>query len=331
MKKILFLFPLAVLLAAGCNSSQQTYNQPPIVQNTNPAQTSVPTPSPAPTSTPTSSDWHTYTNSKFGFQLTFTDQWKGYKVQEHINNPVAGDYSIASYGFLMPTPDKELGRFDNGYYNMFSLFVFSKDGWQKEINEDGPKPSLLKESQDYIFALSPSQGYGNDQKLEALSRVMGTVIDSFTLLNSQLSWKTYTNKTYGFIVQIPTDYIVEDSSDQINIMPQSFQKNRRGAMLQISPVNVGRESVFDKGNENLVSCKIIDTTLGGKNTKLCTAKSIYGYSYYSRVTDLTGTKWGKDNEISFSLNLEGEIQSQQELDSILGSYNKIISSLKFNN
>jgi hypothetical protein len=54
MKKLLFAFPIVALLAAGCNSSQQVYDQAPVVQNTNPTPTITPTPttSPSPTSTP---------------------------------------------------------------------------------------------------------------------------------------------------------------------------------------------------------------------------------------------------------------------------------------
>ena len=51
MKKIFLVLSLVALLAAGCNSSQQATNQPPVqkpvVQNTNP----VPTPTPVPTTT----------------------------------------------------------------------------------------------------------------------------------------------------------------------------------------------------------------------------------------------------------------------------------------
>lgn len=148
-------------------------------------------------------DWKIYKNNEFGFQLTFTDQWKGYKVKEYAPGAMASyePNAIAAFTFLMPTTDKELGRLDNGYYNMFSIIVFSKSGWQKETSQDGPKAYLLRENNSYVFAETFPQGYGNDQKLEALSHAMGTVIDSFALLNPQLGWKTYKNDTYGFEFQ----------------------------------------------------------------------------------------------------------------------------------
>lgn len=51
MKKLLFMFPIAALLAAGCASPEQSTIQPPVVKNTNPAPSPapVPTPTPAPT------------------------------------------------------------------------------------------------------------------------------------------------------------------------------------------------------------------------------------------------------------------------------------------
>jgi hypothetical protein len=51
-KKLLFMLPLVALLAAGCSSSQQASNQPPvqtpIVQNTNPIPPTVSAPAPSP-------------------------------------------------------------------------------------------------------------------------------------------------------------------------------------------------------------------------------------------------------------------------------------------
>jgi|GEM_PF-2258312 hypothetical protein len=56
MKKILFLFPIAAFLAAGCNAQQVSTLTPvqiPVTQNANQSPPSLtPTPSPIPTSTP---------------------------------------------------------------------------------------------------------------------------------------------------------------------------------------------------------------------------------------------------------------------------------------
>ena len=77
MKKLLLVFPIVALLAAGCNSSQQAAItspiQTPITQNTNPA----PTPSPTPTSSNSTtqvdqtSNWKTYTNTKYFIVLKY--------------------------------------------------------------------------------------------------------------------------------------------------------------------------------------------------------------------------------------------------------------------
>lgn len=83
MKKLLFAFPIVALLAAGCNSSQQTTEQNPPAQQTQTEQTQQqtaqnPAPSPTPTPTPSQSDiaaWKTYTSVKYGYQFKYPTNW----------------------------------------------------------------------------------------------------------------------------------------------------------------------------------------------------------------------------------------------------------------
>ena len=86
MKKLLFVFPIVALLAAGCNSAQQAsvQTQTPTTQNTNPVpspvpavqQTPAPTPNPTPNQAQQSSnpqDWKTFTQSftSYNFKMSF--------------------------------------------------------------------------------------------------------------------------------------------------------------------------------------------------------------------------------------------------------------------
>jgi len=67
MKKLLLILPIIALLAASCASSKQTYSQAPINANTNPAPALATTPA---------SDWKTYSNKQYGFEIKFPSDWQ---------------------------------------------------------------------------------------------------------------------------------------------------------------------------------------------------------------------------------------------------------------
>ncbi len=92
MKKLLFVFPIVALLAAGCNSSQQVYNQ-------QPNSTTTPTPQPTQQATQqqaTQNDWATYQNQ--GLDISF-DLPKNFQVyQTDANNlRIDSDYYDAKH------------------------------------------------------------------------------------------------------------------------------------------------------------------------------------------------------------------------------------------
>lgn len=59
------------------------------------------TPALTPTPKPETTSWKTYTNSRFGFQLTLTDAWKNYKVfssegSQGVGAPTYLDFSLST-------------------------------------------------------------------------------------------------------------------------------------------------------------------------------------------------------------------------------------------
>jgi len=97
MKKLLFIFPIVALLAAGCNSSQQVSNQPPVqtsvVQNTNPTQNPTSTPA---TNTSTGGTY-SYTLGTYPYASSITPPKINFSFQYpsgygYNNVPPTGDF-----------------------------------------------------------------------------------------------------------------------------------------------------------------------------------------------------------------------------------------------
>jgi len=80
------------------------------------------------------SDWHIYRNSKYGFELTFSDVWRGYQAKEAI--PING--SEAKIDFVLD--DKVL----------MSILVYKTEVWDDSAKGKVPATELGR-SGDYTF------------------------------------------------------------------------------------------------------------------------------------------------------------------------------------
>lgn len=85
MKKLFFAVPIIALLATGCNSSQQVYNQhvvqTPIAQNTTPTDTSTSTVAPKIDAT---QNWLSYTSHRLGLSFKYPAAW-GKPIESYRN------------------------------------------------------------------------------------------------------------------------------------------------------------------------------------------------------------------------------------------------------
>ncbi len=180
MKKLLFVLPVVLLLAAGCNSNQPVVENQPIntqtQQTTPPAntQTQQTTP-PAQTTIPTIAAWRIYTNNDFNFQLTFPTTWQGYMVVKRAQNVV--NLGIAMYDARLKTSVKNFG--DGSNVNMFTVGVYPKQMWQDLQSESGPKSTYITEKNNYVFAYSTGQEYPED-RMDLVKDVQG-IISTFKL------------------------------------------------------------------------------------------------------------------------------------------------------
>ncbi|MCL4386910.1 MAG: hypothetical protein M1355_00690 [Patescibacteria group bacterium] len=103
-------------------------------------------------------DWQTYTNSTFGFSLTFPTPWEGYKVKE-----AQGKYIY----FELPTTDPNFtdtsSTQDAGYVSMFAISVYTKAEWNAMTAEERQmEGEVITETTDYVYSWGQSQSGSDD-------------------------------------------------------------------------------------------------------------------------------------------------------------------------
>lgn len=74
-------------------------------------------------------DWKTYTNTDYGFQLTFTDDWKDYKIEKDTSAYTMQNLGTkkAVYNLKVPSTDTKAGG--TGFENLFNISVWNITDW----------------------------------------------------------------------------------------------------------------------------------------------------------------------------------------------------------
>jgi hypothetical protein len=125
-------------------------------------------------------DWKTYTNTKYGFTLTLTDKWEGYKIKEaDIAN------QVDTYCVNVPTTDtKNYPGSDieySGYAAPFCIDIYTIAQWNT-YNDDNPSlATKLTSNNQYVFAYSTWQDSPADLRASGLDKEVTNVAKSFEL------------------------------------------------------------------------------------------------------------------------------------------------------
>ncbi len=114
-------------------------------------------PSPSPTIVPSSSltidvspSGLAYTNADYRFNLTFPETWQGFTVKK---SPNAG--TTAFYTVDLPSTDPSA---PSGVYEAFYLYVYTPAEWSTVQKAEGPKPTLINQSGQHVFAYGLNTG-----------------------------------------------------------------------------------------------------------------------------------------------------------------------------
>lgn len=110
-----------------------------------------------------------YSNSKYGFGLTFPQSWKGYTVKNRILNWGSNGTSD-SLDFGFPAQD-----------SLLNISMHTKSQWQKIKSEAGPTPTYLGENSRYVFGYSTAQDASNSTMIARMQEIQD-IIKTFELV-----------------------------------------------------------------------------------------------------------------------------------------------------
>jgi hypothetical protein len=121
-------------------------------------------------------DWKTYTNTKYGFKLTFVDVWKDYQV---IETPSNDKFSSAYLRVWVPTTDASYSSGKKGFANPITFSIYAAANWTKQQKESGPIPTLVGTTDNYTIGYSTWQDSPTDLTDKFAGTVFKDLINSF--------------------------------------------------------------------------------------------------------------------------------------------------------
>ena len=128
----------------------------------------------------------TYRNDKYGFELTFTDSWKGYKVEEAT---VGVSQNVVNILFEIPIPYSS-NKFEKPYpwQAPFYIQIFKTKDWpefqQQWKKENSPEPKIIDQNSEYVFTLRQDE---LPEDLKYLESEIPKIISTFKFVNKQIT------------------------------------------------------------------------------------------------------------------------------------------------
>lgn len=126
-----------------------------------------------------SADWKAYRNDTYGFGITFTDPWVGYRLK-----PVDLAGTVKTFYVNVPTTDSlyaaENEMHYGGYAAPFAISVINKSEWQDDELFARDFGSKLGENDSYVFTGGSWQACPTDLCESAIASSITAVMDSFT-------------------------------------------------------------------------------------------------------------------------------------------------------
>lgn len=304
--------------------------------------------------------WKTYKNTEYGFQLTFTDAWEGYRVIKGstTNGSSSGD-EYPNYYIELPTSDP---AYKTGYALPFSITVYTLEVFEKlkGIDYERAKNGELGRNSNYIFTNNNGtwQDIPKDLVNKGLNIAQVKSTFKFTTGADTTGWKTYTNAKYGFEVKYPTNFTLENDLQKVGgylgAEPDFIKLGEKLAAIVV-PNTYPANSDFDEAfvllslNKNLskTECfsynKVASNGVDLVSVKMTNTKVINGETFYSAESGGAGLSHQADNRFyhAFKNNIcfevllglrtstgaDGTVQSKY--DDLFTKLGSVLSTFKF--
>lgn len=194
-------------------------------------------PSPSPTATATAdptADWKTYTNSEYGFQLMFPDEWAGYSVTrravQRSDFPSGASFDSefekqkdnVSFSFIVKDGERD--------YTVFAITAYSRAFWETVKNEPLFISGRLGEKNGFVFVVNGAHEPPLDPKLLPLVNQVDQILSTFKFTDDTANWKTYTNTQYGFEVKYPATFVISatfEKDQKLTIVDPQYEGTDR--------------------------------------------------------------------------------------------------------
>jgi hypothetical protein len=163
-------------------------------------------------------NWQTYQNEEYGFELKFPPTWKGYRLESEegtVKNYDSQQYKYKSINFTYPYDGKK-GKIS------FIIGIFETKEWKLAQGWE-----FLENNNKYVFGFYPSNAAVPDG-LEDRYDEMNMIKKTFNLISSNQNWETYKNDKYNIKFKYPKNWgnIKQDDADLTwNINPESLESH----------------------------------------------------------------------------------------------------------
>ena len=130
---------------------------------------------------PGKADWYTYNNTQYGFQLSFTDKWKGYTTkptglitQNNINSGILAQYYIN-------VPAANYYPAANGEMEVLAITIYTPDAYiNAQIPTGGPGPgTLMGKTDKYVVTYDAASGLTGDPATEFYNTLIPNLAKTF--------------------------------------------------------------------------------------------------------------------------------------------------------
>jgi len=122
------------------------------------------------------SDWQTYRNEEYGFEIKLPPTWEDYKVSKSEGGfwPGVGATSLPCYVFLLP---EKVSPTSIDYGHMFKICLFTHEEWERATLKD----VFMAENKSFVFIKLFAQDYSD--KLLQESYEIDDIISTFKFLH----------------------------------------------------------------------------------------------------------------------------------------------------